>query len=1406
MFKGMNSPAWRTLIALLLVTLATSAWAKSPRLEPLDASGKRTWIVELSDPALVGFDGSNAQASGASFLKATAPTVTRAKLDFVSPNTRAYLDYLDDRFALFRRAAEASTGEPLQIKARYRNLMNGVALRLTEQQAERLSRLQGVRSVLPNEVHYPNTDAGPEWIGAGVIWNGEDGIPASQGEGIIVGVLDTGINWDHASFQDPSGIPDNYDHSNPLGEQLGLCGDPDVNCNDKIIGVYDFTDEGSLGKDVSVVGHGSNVASVAAGNRQSVFLNLGGGPQSVVLQGVAPHANIISYKICREDDPETEEDEGGCLGSDIIEGLEQALMDGVDVVNFSIGSIGSATTPWIGYARLFLDMRNAGIFAATSAGNEGPAPGSVGYPGVAPWLMGVAASTHTRFTGAVLGDFSGGSTAPPDELAGAGLPPVNGSPDGYGPAEIVWAGDFGNALCGTGESFGGFECSDHAGESNPFPPGTFNGEIVVCERGEYGRVEKSYNVMEAGAGGYVLINSLEEAESTNADDHCIPGIHLGYRDGQKLKNWLTSGSGQKVGQKPQNSPASASDHMAAIGPFGLSYTAAVADRLGDFSSRGPNQGVANVLAPDVTAPGIEILGAGRNPGGFSRLPGTSFSSPHVAGAGALLLGIDPTLTPSQMHSILATTALSEGPVDENLNPATPFGIGSGRVQVGEAAKAGLFFDITGSQFLAANPASGGDPRTLNLPSIVDDSCQGSCSFSRTVTNMAGSGSWTASADRFPEGVVVNITPDNFTLSEGASQTLNIEINPDASTIGQWVFGEIKLSSAGMPDQHLTTAIFSYGGSLPNDWTIDSNRNGGWTEIQVSGLSELPDATITSGGLAPVRNTTQTLVEDPTDSNPYDGGPGVFTVWHTITEDGMWLYARTLNSTSRDLDLYVGRDADEDGRAEESELLCSSTSPIDLEHCELLSPPAGEYWVVVQNWFGNLEDGDEATLLSAAINADDDSSLVASGPGIVAAGEPFTIRGSWSNINARPGEEWMGAIGIGTNRNDPGNVGVIPVHFNRSGIADPETFPLMNGQQHHLALAGNSSHDRMFIDIPPGVVNLDISTEGGNNSQSNALGIDLYHQDFADALDDPPLAQLPDGLDLIASLSGSSGNGPSISINGSVSPGRYFVELSNSADSAVSASIVATATSDASNLSPHKGLWDFDRRIFQGAEWNNAGDFSFTVWYAYGEDGQPTWYIASGPSVSGNIWTGDLLRVTNDGAEQQEIKVGEVSLTFLSDSEVIFTYTLYGESGFDPMHPNAPNTCPDIGGAKSYTGHWFRGIAGLGGSTLLIYSAEQAQVQYFFDAVGVPRWILAADDENQSATAETIPLLQFDGFCALCDPVTVTWSTVGEVTRTFSDENTGNWTLDFSLVPPLMQVINRTDDIEKLSDTLTCENM
>ncbi|MCH8058644.1 MAG: hypothetical protein IIB78_12330, partial [Proteobacteria bacterium] len=722
--------------------------------------------------------------------------------------------------------------------------------------------------------------------------------------------------------------------------------------------------------------------------------------------------------------------------------------------------------------------------------------------------------------------------------------------------------------------------------------------------------------------------------------------------------------------------------------------------------------------------------------------------------------------------------------------------------------AGLFMQVSGQEFLNANPATGGDPSSLNLPGMVNESCQEKCSFSRTVTDHAGGGTWAASAENFPAGVQVKITPANFSLSSGGSQTLEIEISLDPETIGDWVFGEIRLASAGLPNQHLSVAVFSFGGDLPSRWNINSDQDGGWEEFQLEQLSAMPDATFTAGGLVQPGEFTETLVEDPTNDDPFDNSLGVMTQWFNVPQGTLWFHNRTPSSTAIDLDLFVGRDSNGNGFAEESELLCESTTPIDIENCDLLSPDPGDYWVIVQNWDSSGPQGDEATLISAVIGPAVDSRLAASGPGITTKDESFKVRLSWDNVNALPGEEWLGAVGIGTNRDQPSNIGIIPVHFNRTGIAAPASFPLMVGTTHRLALDGDAVHDRVFIDVPAGASSLTVVAQGATNAQSNGLTLELSRLDFDDGLTDPPFATARGNAPVVASATGSNGNGPALTVSGAMlQPGRWYAVLINGNGTPSALEIRADVEFSGTPIPLHPGLWQPSSRpgLGQGYEYNFGGSSRALIWYTYDEDGQPVWFIAGNPAVDGNIWTADLLRVTNDGSQQQLARVGQVSVTLLAENDAMFSFTLYGESGTERMIPLSALTCPEIDGSKkSYTALWYRGIDGLGGASIIVNSSTQAQIHYLFDALGLPRWLFAQDLDEPAPTNPEMPMLQFSGYCAVCAQANVASQTVGVLARSFSSETTGSWTLDYLFASPLSGSVERTDQIVKLTNTIPCE--
>ena len=292
-------------------------------------------------------------------------------------------------------------------------------------------------------------------------------------------------------------------------------------------------------------------------------------------------------------------------------------------------------------------------------------------------------------------------------------------------------------------------------------------------------------------------------------------------------------------------------------------------------------------------------------------------------------------------------------------------------------------------------------------------------------------------------------------------TINVDLS-QSEVVGSWVYGEVRLSSNGHPDAVFPVAVFADGGELPDEWQIRSADISGYRDFVLYDLVAMPDATFTSGGLVVPTLTVESLPQDPTDDSPYDSSTGVMTVWHSVPAGSLWLHTETLASTSADLDLFVGLDTNGDGKAQEIEELCSSSSPTDIEFCDLFEPVAGNYWVLVQNWEAtNVTD--EVTLRSAVFGKDSSSPLSATGVGIVPMAETLQVRLSWDNVSAMPGTELLGAVGIGTNRDNPNNIGIIPVIFTKTDVDPPER--LVGGNISGLTSVGLILQNNGGDDLP-----------------------------------------------------------------------------------------------------------------------------------------------------------------------------------------------------------------------------------------------------------------------------------------------------------------------------------------------------
>ena len=920
---------------------------------------QKTHIIRLDSPPLVNYRGGISGLSATNLennaiSKNTSKEITTGKkLDINSKASKAYVNFLKQKQQDVLSNAEQKLKRGLNTRFTFQYALNGFTLDLTASEAAILKQQPGIKSVQLAPEMKADTDRGPLLISAPQAWDGSATGISAQGEGMVVAVIDSGIRQDHPSFAavDPT---DGYVHINPLGNGifLGYCATTPSFCNNKLIGAYNFAS--GVNDPADEDGHGTHVASTAVGNRLS--FDLGGG-NSLDLSGVAPRANLIAYRIS--------DDSGTASAGASVAAIDRAVADGVDVINYSFG--GSAFNPWSAADALaYRNARAAGIIAITSAGNDGPNPGTVGSPADAPWITSVAASTHDRgtFPTKTLSGMSGGSTTPPGTISGRSL-------TGEITAPIVYAGNFANGDSNPEQCL------------NPFPANTFNGQIVVCDRGEIARVLKAEHVAAGGAGGYVLAN-IQGGSNFLADDiYVIPGIHINANNGDVLRSWLASGS----------------NHMATInGTSGaVGVDPAAADVIAAFSSRGENLTANGVIKPSVAAPGVSILAAGIGDVDYAFLQGTSMASPHVAGAAALIKQLKPNWTAGQIHSALMSTAVTNLTKEDATTPADAFDMGGGRINIQAALNAGLLMDETISNFISADPSNGGDPKTLNLPGMTNIECNVSCSWSRNVS-AATAGTWNVSVVT-DTGLTLSANPTSFTLSQDSLQNLSITAEISGND-GDWLFGHVVLTPTdnAISTTRFPVAVKVSNSNLPSAFEHSSQRNSG--QRLLSNVVTVASPTLEAAGFMAEGSPVQkSLAEDSDNSSAFDDlTDGVTFELLTVAAGSTQLFAQTSNSTAADLDLYIGLDANGDGQPQESETLASSTSSGSDEIVQLNHPQAGNYWVLVQNWDGADSGNDTYTSISGVVGNTSSSNLTVSSPSSSDGTTPFNLSLDFSNIN------------------------------------------------------------------------------------------------------------------------------------------------------------------------------------------------------------------------------------------------------------------------------------------------------------------------------------------------------------------------------------------------------------------------
>lgn len=973
--------------------LQVSSTSGAPAVSEAYEAGR--YFVVLKDQPSVTYTG------GTAGFEATAAAEGKA-FDVASPSVAKYEQHLSAR----QEAVAKVAGVKTQMK--FTRAINAFVANLTPAQAMALAKDDRVLGIAKDEqqsLDYSST----EFLGlpgAKGTWNSTYGGTPEAGKGVVVGVIDSGIYPQQAFV---SGEPVKPLSGSPTVGEPYLTADgrtavlkadgttayaecetgpdfPADSCNDKLIGAYKFSedferfvpvDQRDPNERISPLGvdsHGTHVATTILGNHGTEQIM--NGESYGEGSGVAPAAKLISYKVCWED---TDPDTGGCYSSASVAAVEQAIANNVDVLNYSIsGNNNSIVDP---VALAFRSAAEAGIFVAASAGNAGPGPNTVAHS--SPWLTTVAAQTFSNeLTGTV--EFEDGTKF---RGASSATAPV-------GPVEVVHASEVAAG-------------SDAKATRLCFPGGISEeaaGKIVVCERGENDRVEKSAVVEEAGAVGMILVNVSEG--SLDADLHSVPTVHTG--DASVIEKVL------------------ADDVQATIVPgdtTGLPQEPL--PQVAGFSSRGPSNAVnQEFLKPDVGAPGVAVLAGvsaldpSYNGDTFGLMSGTSMASPNVAGMGALLAAKHTDWSPMAIKSALMTTADPVKNADGSENQDN-FATGAGSANPKAAAAPGLVYESDASQWdaLLLGDISG---RDVNVPSVVVPDLVGSTTVKRTVT-ATQAGTWTFAAN--VPGFTVTASPSTLSLSKGQSAEVTLTLTRTDAAMDTWSHGSMSWQRPGA--QSVTSPVTLKAKPASVNAEAGKAATGDIVDEGASGSHDVEIHAGVTGELTPVisglnKGESEGISKTPGGSltGLENASSAVRTV--TVGEDVKAFTASvTAGRTGSDWDLYVITPAGE---------LIQQATPNDSEDITISSPKPGEYIVIAYLFATDDGSADDAVFETLQLTSDAGNLTIDPNPVPVVSGKSTDATVSWSGLTEGV---WRGVITWA-----PGVTSTVTITVGAGGGAQP----------------------------------------------------------------------------------------------------------------------------------------------------------------------------------------------------------------------------------------------------------------------------------------------------------------------------------------------------------------------------------
>jgi subtilisin family serine protease len=942
--------------------------AQQRNVDPNDYSAGR-YIVVLTEKPAATYDG------GTPGLQATKPRSGR-KLDADRAEVRKYQAHLE------AKQAALAEKENVQIRRKYTAALNGFSATLTADQAVNLAKNPGVLAVAPDTQQAPDysTTDFLKLSGANGTWNRQFGGKAGAGKGVVVGVIDSGYTPGSQFFagNDVAPLKGNPQVGVPYRTAGGIamlkadgstfegeCQKGEefngTACNSKVLSARYFSDafEESVAKQdrapeelispVDVGSHGTHTASTAAGNADvETFVD---GRSFGMTGGIAPAAKLSIYKICWEDnDPDT----GGCYTSSAVDAINQAVLDGVDVLNYSISGTTSSTTDPVSMA--FLSAASAGIFVATSAGNSGPESSTVNHG--EPWVTTVAASSFSQeLQGTV--EFSDGSkfrgaSIMNREVAGAGVVLAANAASGQ-------AAD--PALCAPGS----------------LDPARIAGKVVVCDRGVYDRVAKSAEVARGGGVGMILVNLA--ASSLDADKHSVPTVHVNPPATAAIK--------AKVAANPAIT-------VSLVNTDTTGLPAEAQPQIAGFSSRGPLLATdSDLLKPDVAAPGVAVLagvspiGAGGDEFGF--MSGTSMASPHVAGFGALILGKNPIWSPAAVKSAMMTTASDVELADGSKNTDV-LATGAGQVDPGRVLDPGLVYDASTDDYLRFIQGTGVDlgmpglgstrPRDMNVPSFSLGNLAGRIEVTRTVTALTP-GVYSAKAS--VPGVKVTVTPSVLSFgAAGEKRTFKVAFENQSAKLGEFAAGSLTWQGA---NKTVTSPIAVRPQSVvaPKNISFTSQGANGSGNIGIVSGSKSP-TNVTLDGLSKADSSAIELVPGPF---RYEADASNFVKTVEVPA-GVPLAKLSVISADEnaDFDMVV---ITPNGQG-----IVAATASAS-ESVSIPNPAAGTYRMFVNLYDSPSQQATKASVDAAVLGANEGNATVAPDPVRLANGLGGKLALTWKNL-------------------------------------------------------------------------------------------------------------------------------------------------------------------------------------------------------------------------------------------------------------------------------------------------------------------------------------------------------------------------------------------------------------------------